>query len=216
MRARWYRTAASAAVLAILALAATGSAFAVTITTFTPTTDFIPEEANNCVGTQITINGTGFVNDGGTPVVQFNGATAVDVSVGSDVVLYARVPQGATGGTITVTTPTGTATSTATYTVVPCASHGGPTNIQLVTSTAAKASITGFAPTKGKTGTKVTITGKNFTGTTSVKFGSTKATFTAVSATKITATVPAGARTGKIRVTTSGGTVLSTTSFIAQ
>ena len=63
MGARWYRTVVGAAVLATASLFFAGSALAVTITSFTPTTDFVPEEANACVGTMITINGTGFVND---------------------------------------------------------------------------------------------------------------------------------------------------------
>src|SRR4051795_602550 len=103
MRARWYRIAASGAVLAF-ALFAAGSAFGATITSFTPTNDWIPEEANNCVGTSITINGTGFVNDGGTAVVRFNGTPAVGVFVGSDRIIYARMAAGTTGGPVTVTT----------------------------------------------------------------------------------------------------------------
>jgi mono/diheme cytochrome c family protein len=73
----------------------------------------------------------------------------------------------------------------------------------------AKASVTSFTPTKGKAGTKVTITGKNFTGASSVKIDALKATFKVVSSTKITATVPAKAKTGKISVTTKAGTATS-------
>lgn len=73
----------------------------------------------------------------------------------------------------------------------------------------AKASVTSFTPTKAKTGTKVTITGKNFTGASAVKIDALKATFKVVSSTKITATVPAKAKTGKIAVTTKAGTATS-------
>jgi uncharacterized protein (TIGR03437 family) len=73
--------------------------------------------------------------------------------------------------------------------------------------------ITSFAPTSGPVGTSVTITGTNFTGATSVKFNGVSATFIVNSATKITATVPTGATTGAITVTTPGGTATSTSNF---
>ena len=215
MRARSYRTAAGAAVAAVLALLAASSAFAVTITNYTPTTDFVPAESNNCVGTMIQINGTGFVNDGGTPSVMFNGTPAVNVTVGSDVVIYAQVPAGATPGAITITTPRGTATAATQYNITPCASHGGPANLGLVAAaTPAKAVVTGFVPAKGKAGTTVTISGKNLTGATAVRIGTTKLHFTVVSATKITATVTAAVKTGKVSVTVPSGTIVTKTAFV--
>jgi hypothetical protein len=63
-------------------------------------------------------------------------------------------------------------------------------------------SITGFTPVTGPTGTIVTISGHNFTGTTSVSFGGVPATsFTVVSANIIKAVVGNGA-TGDVVVTT--------------
>ena len=50
------------------------------------------------------------------------------------------------------------------------------------------------------------ILGNNFTGTTSVSFHGTAASFTVVSDTEITATVPTGATTGTIQVATPTGT----------
>jgi hypothetical protein len=50
--------------------------------------------------------------------------------------------------------------------------------------------ITSFSPTSGHTGTLVTINGTSFTGATAVKLGSTSASFTVASSTKIIATVP--------------------------
>ena len=61
-------------------------------------------------------------------------------------------------------------------------------------------------PTSGPVGTSVMLTGQNLTGATAVNFNGTAATFTVVNATTITATVPAGATTGNVTVTTPGGT----------
>jgi hypothetical protein len=73
--------------------------------------------------------------------------------------------------------------------------------------------ITSFAPTAGPVGTSVTITGTNLTGATSVKFNGVSATITSNTATQIVTKVPAGATTGKITVTTAGGTATSATNF---
>jgi IPT/TIG domain len=73
--------------------------------------------------------------------------------------------------------------------------------------------ITSFSPTSGPVGATVTINGTNFTGATSVKFNGVSATFIVNSATKITATVPTGATTGTVSVTTPGGTATSTSNF---
>jgi hypothetical protein len=63
-------------------------------------------------------------------------------------------------------------------------------------------------------GTLVTITGVSLTQTTRVTFGGVAATsFTVNSDTQVTATVPTGAKTGKIAVTTSGGTAIGTGTF---
>jgi len=60
----------------------------------------------------------------------------------------------------------------------------------------------------------VTINGTNFTGASSVQFnGLNAASFTVTSATAIQATVPAGATTGPLAVTTPGGTTTSASSF---
>jgi uncharacterized protein (TIGR03437 family) len=59
----------------------------------------------------------------------------------------------------------------------------------------------------------VTIKGTAFSGATKVTFNGTSATFTVNSETQITATVPTGATTGKIKVTVDGVTVTSTQTF---
>ncbi len=157
-----------------------------TITSFSPT--------SGPVGTIVTIRGTNFV---GVTAVKFNNVAASTFSVTSPTQIMASVPSGATTGRISVTNPSGTGTSRTNFTVT-----GGTTP-----------TISSFSPTSGKVGTVVTITGTNLTGATGVKFGSASATFTVNSATQITTTVPAGATTGSISVTTPSGTGTSSTSF---
>jgi uncharacterized repeat protein (TIGR03803 family) len=68
-------------------------------------------------------------------------------------------------------------------------------------------------PTSGKVGTKVTILGNDLTGSTAVSFNGTTATFTVVSGTEITTTVPTGATTGIVEVKTPSGVVSTTVKF---
>jgi len=65
----------------------------------------------------------------------------------------------------------------------------------------------------GKVGAAVTILGSDLTGATEVTFNGTSATFSVVSASEITTTVPTGATTGFVEVTTPGGTLTSNKSF---
>src|SRR5207302_2892599 len=74
-------------------------------------------------------------------------------------------------------------------------------------------SITSFSPTSGPAGASVTITGTNFTGVTSVTINGVAASFTVNSSTSIATTLPNGATTGPISVTTSGGTATSASNF---
>jgi hypothetical protein len=161
-------------------------AAAPTVASFTPT--------SSVVGATLTITGTNFVN---VSSVKFNGTEVglANIAVTSTTQLTAKVPDGATSGTISVTTPSGTGTSAGSFTVIP-----PPT-------------ITSFTPTSGPTGTSVVITGTAFTGASSVKFNNTTATYTVNSATQITATVPVSATSGVISVTTPGGSVNSSGSF---
>ena len=73
--------------------------------------------------------------------------------------------------------------------------------------------ISGFAPGSGGPGSSVAISGSGFTGATVVRFNGLSATFSVVSDTQITATVPSGASTGPISVTGPGGTSTSAASF---
>ena len=68
-------------------------------------------------------------------------------------------------------------------------------------------------PTAGAVGSSVTILGNHLTGTTGVTFNGTAASFTVVSSTEITATVPAGATTGRVKVEAPNGTLKSNAAF---
>jgi uncharacterized protein (TIGR03437 family) len=68
-------------------------------------------------------------------------------------------------------------------------------------------------PTFGSVGGSTDILGTNLTGTTAVSFNGTAAVFTVVSGTEIQATVPTGATTGFVTVTTPSGTLSSNIAF---
>jgi large repetitive protein len=68
-------------------------------------------------------------------------------------------------------------------------------------------------PNSGTIGTAVIILGNNLTGTTSVTFNGTAAAFTIVSSSEIKTTVPNGATTGKVKVTTPSRTLSSNANF---
>jgi YD repeat-containing protein len=77
-------------------------------------------------------------------------------------------------------------------------------------------SILNFTPKSGPIGTAVTIYGTGFSATPSqntVTFNGTAATIVSATATQIVTTVPGGAATGPITVTTPTGSATSTTSF---
>jgi uncharacterized repeat protein (TIGR03803 family) len=71
-------------------------------------------------------------------------------------------------------------------------------------------------PTSGGIGTAVDILGNDLTGATSVTFNGTAATFKVVSPSEISTTVPSGATTGTVKVTTPKGTLSSNTRFVVK
>lgn len=68
-------------------------------------------------------------------------------------------------------------------------------------------------PGFGRVGNEVGILGNNLSGTTSVTFNGTPATFTVVSSTFIKAQVPTGATTGTIQAAMPSGTLSSNSAF---
>ena len=73
-----------------------------------------------------------------------------------------------------------------------------------------------MTPTFGNIAAKVIILGTDLRGTTSVTFNGTAATFTVVSATEITTTVPTGATTGEVEVDTPDRRLISNVNFIVE
>jgi uncharacterized repeat protein (TIGR03803 family) len=140
-------------------------------------------------GTSVVITGTGFDT---ASAVAFNGFGAA-FTINSPTQITATVPSSATTGKIKVTNAAGSASSVSSFLVTP--------------------TITSFSPASGHTGISVTINGRTFNNASSVTFNGVAAAFTLNSSTKITATVPTGATTGKIKITTPGGTATSATNF---
>jgi hypothetical protein len=179
-----------AAALLVLGLEAPAFATTPTITSFTPTSG-----PTGCV---VTITGTNFDNPMVSDV-EFNDVNAANFTVVSATQIRAEVGASTTGK-IDVTNADGTATTTTDFTVTPgCA----PT-------------ITSFTPTCGPVGTSVSITGTNLLDASdsagAVTFNTTAAPSTSVvSATQITAFVPSGATTGKVKVDTGVGTAATST-----
>ena len=159
-------------------------AAAPTITGFSP--------ATGLVGATVVIKGSGFT---GANSVRFGGAESV-FAVNSATQITATVPVGAASGYVRVATGAGAVQSGSMFTVI----QPAPTT-------------TGFAPISGPVGTKVVISGTGFTAATSVQFGGVASTYTVDSDSQITATVPAGAVSGVIRVTTPAGVATTSSSY---
>ena len=141
-------------------------------------------------GLVIQILGNGLT---GTTSVKF-GTGSASFTVVSDTYMTAVVPATGTTGAVTVATPSGFRVSSKNFRVLPV--------------------ISSFSPTSGPVGTHVVITGTGLSQASTVTFGGVKATaFTVNSATQVTATVPTGAVTGKISITTAGGTATSASVF---
>lgn len=73
--------------------------------------------------------------------------------------------------------------------------------------------IAEFRPASGLVGNEVVVSGANYVGATGVTFNGVSASFVVNASGVITATVPAGASSGPIQVTTPGGTVAGQTDF---
>ena len=151
-------------------------------------------------GTAVTITGTGFNATAALNVVSFNGAAAV-VAAASATTLTVTVPAGASTGKVAVTVAENTASSAHDFVVT---AAGAPT-------------VAGFAPAAGAAGTVVTVIGTNFNpvaGATIAKLNKSPATALSVTATTLSFQVPSGTASGRVLVTTAGGSGAGATDFI--
>src|SRR5688500_7929981 len=119
----------------------------------------------------------------------------------SETLILSIVPAGATSGPIRVTFDGGSSTSATSFTVTQVPEEGLPV-------------ITGFLPTSGSVGVQVLITGSNLTeGVLGVNFGGVTAALEQRPE-GVLATVPAGAQTGPISITTIHGVATTQTDFV--
>lgn len=150
------------------------------------------------VGTQVLVVGRRLSGAYGVAFGRVRAAFRVQ----NDAMVVTSVPAGAVTGPITVLTREGRAVSAAAFTV------DGPAP----TSPA----ITSFTPAMGPVGTAVLVKGSGFTAGATAAFNGTPAEVAFLDASQLRATVPAGATTGPITVTTAGGAARSATSFTVQ
>jgi len=157
---------------------------------------------NGVVGTAVVVTGSFFSSTATGNTVTFGGSVPAVVNAASTTSLTVTVPAGAKTGTLSLTTGAGTAQSATEFVVL----QPSPPIIN------------GFSPTNGVVGSAVVVTGSFFSSTATsntVTFGgSVPAVVNAASTTSLTVTVPAGAETGTLSVTTGAGTAQSATEFV--
>jgi hypothetical protein len=173
---------------------ATAAKIAYTVPAAPTVTKLSPAAGPGAGAAAVTITGTKFT---GATAVMFGTAVAT-YTVTSATTIAATAPAGTGTVDVTVTTNGGSSATSAgdkyAYVGAPPPPPPAPT-------------VTGLSPASGPTtgATPVTITGTDFTGASTVKFGSAAAVFTVTNATSIAATAPAGTGTVDVTVTTSGG-----------
>lgn len=162
--------------------------------------DFTPGRGSTT--TTITVNGANFIPGSfqGNPytVVFFGTNVSPQVSVTAPSQLQARVPTGISNAVLTVATFAGAATSV----------------VEFVTTTLPV--IEDFSPENGLPGQSVPVVifGANLLSASSVKFNGLASGFTATADNVINTTIPAGATSGPITVTSAAGTGTSLVNFV--
>jgi N-acetylneuraminic acid mutarotase len=158
--------------------------------------------ASAMVGATVTIKGAAFGTDTSLVSIKFGTmTTGIKPKTISDTLLTVIVPTTAITGKLQVAVGSKTATSATDFTLLKTAPPV-PT-------------ITSFSPETAKVGDVVTINGTNFgtdTNSVSIKFGTSSAIKPkTLTATTMTVVVPASAQNGKVQISVSGGTIISST-----
>jgi uncharacterized repeat protein (TIGR03803 family) len=123
------------------------------------------------------------------------GLVPAQFRIGSDTFMIATVPNAAIDGALAATLTNGD-------------------QVKTFMSVHILPVVSGFSPASGAVGSQVSIAGGGFTGATKVTFGGVATTqFTVSNATQIVAKVPAGAKTGRVEVTTPNGMAASKKTF---
>ena len=200
-----------------------GNSITVTVTSSMPTAPSVTSPtAANITATSATLGGN-VTSDGGDAITDRGIVYALTAVNANPLINGTGVFQVSVSGTTGVFTTIVTGlTASSGYSFAAYATNSVGTTYTSVGTFTTSASamiptVTAVSPASGPTagGTTVIITGSNFTGATTVKFGNGNATsFTVNSNTQITAVDPAGTGVVDVTVTTPGGT--STTSSADQ
>ena len=181
------RYAVAAMALAVMGATA-GSGFAATVTSFSGRVVRAPSPPY-CDASILTIQGSGFVNEGGITNVTIGGTPVSSFWTNNDGVLQAIVASGTKTGRIVVTTRSSTATSATDVTIVPCEA-GPPTAKPFVSA----------APAKVKGGKQIQVHGSGLVGVTSVTVGGTPAAFAIPTDQNMYVVIPKTGATGKTTI----------------
>ncbi len=156
-------------------------------------TDLTPAQGRP--GNTVVLVGANFTN---VSRVEFATGLAASYVVTASNRISAVVPVGTVSGLIRITTPGGVVASPRNFTITPITP-----------------SISGLTPGFGDVGSAVLITGANLGEATEVRFNGVMAgSFNVNGASSVTALVPVGATSGKVRVTTPSGVAESTGDFL--
>jgi hypothetical protein len=147
-------------------------------------------------GDAVTLEGSGFQS---ASSVSFGSVPATSFTVSPDgESIDTTVPAGALTAPVTVVTPQGKAVSPP-FHVLPTITEPGSPPLG-----------------EGPTGSTLVLNGEAFTGTTSVKVGGVAALFKVLSDASISLTIPAGAVTDPVAVTTPGGTTTTADDYVVD
>ncbi len=146
-------------------------------------------QSNGVRGTTLTLSGANFTNLGSS-AVKFNGVTGTFAAPTSTTELTVTVPEGATTGYITVTNASG-------------AGGASPSLFYL------QPWITSLSASGAAVNGSLVISGRNFTGLTSVLINGLSYAFTNT-ATQIFLNIPSNATSGEVKIATPGGSYFST------